>query len=568
MAVIKQKQGAWHADRVLRAIGRIGYSPASALLDIVDNSVSWRATKVNIDISIAASTATGPGRRKPVITSFSVVDNGLGMDEDGLDNALALGSSTQYYTEGTLSKFGLGLKSAAFSLGTSLEVVSRHHADLATVRKVTTDVGRISAAGGQYVYDLEEPSEEDVAALNAHCGDGPGTLVRISQIHTSSMPSVAEIEDGLRQRAGVVYYYNLSGQIADMPALSMKIRGEDIQAVDPISVSDAQGDLDERNWDGISVQWITRPLFVQIDLNGTIHAQVEIMQLPHPPSVEKSSQNTATRKETRDTFLIGAKNYGFYIYRNHRLISWADHLEGMVPMDKDLYGFHGRLLITSEADELLNIDVTKSRIQLSEIAHAQILPHVREATRKSKAAWDTRTRALRSDDPPHEIVNQALDEVAQLDEREDKLEEQIAAPAEKRKLEKRRQTAVETKPARPEETKRLQETGERVQYVDYLENNQLWERAHDPQAGLIVRVNKAHRFFREVYGNLQDNADVVKVLDTFLYALARGEYSLVYKSEHDATIVEKVMQDYREYVGAEYSELLRRLLNTVVLNEP
>ena len=34
------KKGKWNAARVYDALGKIGYSPASALLDMVDNSVS------------------------------------------------------------------------------------------------------------------------------------------------------------------------------------------------------------------------------------------------------------------------------------------------------------------------------------------------------------------------------------------------------------------------------------------------------------------------------------------------------------------------------------------------
>ena len=34
------REGAWDAGRVFQALGRIGYDPVSALLDLVDNSVS------------------------------------------------------------------------------------------------------------------------------------------------------------------------------------------------------------------------------------------------------------------------------------------------------------------------------------------------------------------------------------------------------------------------------------------------------------------------------------------------------------------------------------------------
>ena len=45
------KEGAWDAGRVFQALGRIGYDPVSALLDLVDNSVSARATSAIINVN-------------------------------------------------------------------------------------------------------------------------------------------------------------------------------------------------------------------------------------------------------------------------------------------------------------------------------------------------------------------------------------------------------------------------------------------------------------------------------------------------------------------------------------
>ena len=62
------------------------------------------------------------------------------MDEEGLDNALTLGSSAERYSENTLSKFGMGLKTAASSLGKRLEMcISRSENDLGKVYKVVLD---------------------------------------------------------------------------------------------------------------------------------------------------------------------------------------------------------------------------------------------------------------------------------------------------------------------------------------------------------------------------------------------------------------------------------------------
>lgn len=92
-----------------------------------------------------------------------------------------------------------------------------------------------------------------------------------------------------------------------------------------------------------------------------------------------------------------------------------------------------------------------------------------------------------------------------------------------------------------------------------LDNNQLWQRAHDPSRGLIVRVNKSHRLFRELIETHMDNSGLITVFDIVLYGLARAEFSAVYKSDLDNNLVEAAMDEFRERAGAELSEIVRRL---------
>lgn len=571
----ERKVGKWDAGRVLRALGRIGYHPVSALLDIADNSLSAGATKIAVKVETSNAKSDGSGRPRAVISGFSVMDNGCGMDEAGLDNALTLGSSTKYYHQGTLSKFGMGLKSAAFSLGSRLEIISRP-VENGTIRKAVLDQDTIDSENGSYVYEITEVDTDEQFEFESFCGSGSGTIVRIKKIHSDSMPKPSEIFEGLTTKAGVVYHYYLSGLVDGWSPLTMTIHSIidghidetiNVEPIDPLFEVEAEGDLDEKNWDGLSVRWITKNIPVQLDTSGQRFADVAITQLPHPPSVQvEAGGDNAARIRCRDRYLIEAGNYGFYIYRNYRLISWADRLEGMIPRDKKLYGFRGRIMISSDADDLLNIDVTKSRIHLSEIASRQLRPEISEAKSMSQRAWQYRTNILRdlSRLPPHAEINEELDRVAKLAEKDDELDEQVAPAADKKKLAKRRKRATSTKPATEEEEKKLREEGQRVQLVDYLENNQLWERAHDPSNGLVVRVNQSHRFFREVMIDEEEDSKLVKVLDLLFFALARGEYSVIYKYEDlSEDQCERVMQELRERTGAELSEIIRRMDKSV-----
>jgi hypothetical protein len=376
-------------------------------------------------------------------------------------------------------------------------------------------------------------------------------VIRITALHGESLPRASEILDGLKNRAGVIYAYYLEGKVPHAEKLALTINGDTVQPLDPLfigEIASQAGDLNENSWDGLTPKWIQRPQKIQLDTKGTIFAEVAITQLPHLPSMDRVGK--MKQAACREHYKIGAGNYGFYVYRNHRLISWADSL-GFVPQGQDLYAFRGRFLIDSRADDLLNIDVTKNRIHLSEIAADQLKGLVGEAVKKSIAAWNAakrNTEAILSR-TPHDEANEELDKISKLEDKSDELDESVAPPPEQEKLKKRREEAVADKPATPEESTRLREQKQRVQWVDTLENNQLWERAHNPEAGLIVRVNSAHRFARDAINAVQGNDNLLKVIDVLFFALARGEYNLVYKGDHEVKLTEKMMGEYRERVG-------------------
>jgi hypothetical protein len=110
------------------------------------------------------------------------------------------------------------------------------------------------------------------------------------------------------------------------------------------------------------------------------------------------------------------------------------------------------------------------------------------------------------------------------------------------------------------------EGGERVQYVPSLLNNQLWERALDPENGLIVRVNQSHRFYRDVMELQHGNAPLLMVLDLMFFALALTEYKVVYNSDVDLKFIEKLMSEFRETAGNNISEAVR-LIDLRTINE-
>ena len=69
-------------DRIVNGLRDTGYNFNTAIADIVDNSIAANATQVFVRVDVDPS----------LHVSICVADNGIGMDLDGLKNAMKYGS--------------------------------------------------------------------------------------------------------------------------------------------------------------------------------------------------------------------------------------------------------------------------------------------------------------------------------------------------------------------------------------------------------------------------------------------------------------------------------------------
>ena len=97
---------------ILKAIG-LNYALEAAVADLVDNSIDADASDVLVRFI----------KRGPRLKSLCVVDNGRGMDEAELEDAMALGRRRDYGPH-DLGHFGLGLKAASLGQARSLTVIT------------------------------------------------------------------------------------------------------------------------------------------------------------------------------------------------------------------------------------------------------------------------------------------------------------------------------------------------------------------------------------------------------------------------------------------------------------
>lgn len=563
----------WDPGRVLFGLSRIGYTPASAICDIIDNSV--RAQAENISVIIRKEREELNDGRRNNVCEYIVIDDGQGMDESGMKGALKLGSSDEDYEEHSLSKFGLGLKSAAFSQGDELILISSTGND--SFRKLTVSLPKISDHGS-YFAEASELNDGEKKLVDEYLSGGKGTIVRVTAVRKVNHPPIKRTVEDLRGRIGVIYYYFLKG------GTQIVVDGERYNPVDVLFTdeADVHGNLDEHEWDGRSVNWIERTKEVCLDTESEVFAIIEVTHLVHPPTFELDERGGRARARLK--YGIEAGNYGFYVYRNKRLISWAEKF-GIIPQDQDFYAFRGRIIIDESADDCFNIDVKKSSITLSDEAWRTISDFSDEYKRKAKGAWQTATRLMKekegkdpnerandlvSDfDPPEVLPGEPIEsEEAQtkIKERESEVIEQMSQIAQsqaaraKGEREGRDVSADEVTREEIQEVLRgeASPTSNKIFRVEYVEDNVLWEPYYDADCGPSVRINKYHRFSRVLFEDNSENANLQILFDLFLLQLASAEIYMRKRSRSaDSEVSETVISEFRRVVSEYLAALCR-----------
>lgn len=567
----ERKERRINAARICKAIARIGYTPASAICDIVDNAVSHHATEVHI--KIVKKNNSYNDNKKNNVEEYLIVDNGDGMSLEVLDNALDLGSLDVFYEEGTLSKFGLGLKSASFSQGNRLEVIS---GDGTEINKELVDIDEIEEANDGYFCIYDDINEEDKKLINEYFDDSKkGTIVRIRKLN-GTQPSIKDVINELKEKIGVIYYYFL------IEGLKIFIDTDgnpfEIPALDPLFVEEAgENNLDENEWDGKTVQWILRPQEILLDSENNVQGNIEITMLPHPKVRKNEGISDAS---IRAKYHISAQNYGFYVYRNKRLIDWANKLD-IIPQDQDYYAFRGRINIDSSADDAFNIDVSKSHISLSEEAKSSLDDEIAEYKRKCKAAWTNAYNkynslvSMNSNEQANSILAESdyldsdMESVDNTDEYK-KREEEIEKEARKKAAEEAEKVMQDNGKQAPSEG--LTETTvdeimtevqspsslDKVFRVASIIDNKLWEPYIDAERKECVRISKTHRFSQLIYENNNLNSDLQVLYELFLYIQAKAELQV--KRECNAVTVEqatKLFDDLKIAISEKLAKMCR-----------
>lgn len=281
------------AEGVFDAIARIGYEFEHAIADLVDNSVDAGATEVLIRFFYD----------KKSVYSVAVIDNGIGMGEARIDQAMAFGARTGR-ADVDLGKYGMGLKSASFSQCDVLTVVSRQRGKVAGRRWTAENVRK------DWICETIRPSASQHHLANQSDRintSKQGTLVQWDRLdamsHSVERPSkTIEGRFGqLSNHLGLVFHRFLETS-------ELRIR---LDATDP--------DVGTRGF-----PQETKPLNPFPRFQALV-GYPKTFTFDHPGVGKLEFEGHIWRRNATEAgFRLGggrlAKRQGFYIYRNKRLI--------------------------------------------------------------------------------------------------------------------------------------------------------------------------------------------------------------------------------------------------------
>ncbi|MFY2153815.1 ATP-binding protein [Mammaliicoccus sciuri] len=366
-----------YAPNLVESTRSIGYSFETALADVIDNSISNNASKVDVKYQ---------SDKNPYI---AIIDNGNGMSKETLEQAMRYGStnSLEERNKEDLGRFGLGLKMASLSQCRKLTVITKYKDEYAGA---CWDL--------DYIYETKKwtlitySNNEVKNNPYFHMIDGfeSGTIVlweKLDKITESSIHFEKEFDhkiDFASKHLGLVFHRYLESKKSNN-YFELYFNNRQIDPIDPFMLDNS----------------FTQPLekeAIFIEKN-----KVEIKPYIIPYMSKLTSKEKFIQNQYGDLNL----NQGLYIYRNKRLIVWGKWF--YLLRDNELNKLARiRIDLPNNIDDHWKIDVRKSSAQIPSVAKQQLKQIIMRAVGKSERVYKYRGRKQKQDNFHHiwnKVVN-------------------------------------------------------------------------------------------------------------------------------------------------------------------
>jgi len=337
------------AKTLITGIRAIGYNFSTAVADIIDNSISAKATRIDI-ISDVSDDAT----------FVAFLDNGIGMNYEELENAMLLGSDREGREENEteLGRFGLGLKAASLSQCRVFTVISK----IGDIRHgITFDLNLIETENKWNLNILDDNEINEIPTIDKLCEKYSGTLVIWRDFDKIEGHS-KKFEDTFREHIAeakkhVELVFHRFYQTHEIYFNYRRIEKRDpfLCGSTPRQQTGHTEHL-KVNGQTISVTPYTLPFW------NTITAEEKSL-LGYPKSIHDDQ--------------------GFYLYRNKRLIAWGSWFRMGLKSEQNKLA-RIQVDIPSSLDSIWMLDVKKSSARIPDVIREELRASVKDSFVRSK----------------------------------------------------------------------------------------------------------------------------------------------------------------------------------------
>lgn len=335
-------------EYLIKSIAEQGYSLETALADLIDNSISALADKIEVLTDVSS---------KECLKMF-IVDNGKGMSEKQLIQNLQFPSSSvdEKRIETDLGRFGLGLKTASFSQTRKFTVITRIKGKAYNAR--TWDVDYLKSTGkwriivntkaeiDQYIQEYKSSSDnyqkqfENLDPNTIIVWHGLYKYERFIDSENRANSLIEELNKDTIEYLGIVFHRFL--QRSSSP-LAIRINHHLVKPFDPFPI-------DERT--DLRTLGVYEKLF-----KGDVF-KVEGFVLP-ASAIKESKQQGGWITPNKNLMDLE----GLYIYRGDRIIHFGSW-NGLLKRSSNLKLARLRVDVGNLNDDLLQLNVAKSKISI------------------------------------------------------------------------------------------------------------------------------------------------------------------------------------------------------------
>ena len=344
---------------LMESIRSIGYNFNSAIADIVDNSISANAKNVQINLI-------------PSIPAIAIIDDGDGMDDLELDNAMDLGSKNPNDERSAqdLGRFGLGLKSASFSQCRKLTVTSLKNN---LISSMTWDLKEVQIQKDWMVCVNNDEQIQKMPYLDSLKKSHHGTIVQWEDFDRikNSNGDLSSTLNSLLLKA-YDYLALVFHKYIEADRIKIEINGNELEKRDPF--------LRYRN---DTQKFKSEAIPIINSKNQQCVVEVKPYILPFAKNITPEDFKMMGGKENMKN------QQGFYIYRNNRLIEWGTWLH-MVGINELYKNARIEVNIPNTLDDIWEVDIKKASATIPGIIKQPLFAHVRKAIGGSQRVYKKR----------------------------------------------------------------------------------------------------------------------------------------------------------------------------------